>query len=337
MRCEIEELAGTGKLEEALLAAEVATASAQRAGDKGLWGSALANQGSVLAEMGQIDRAIEVQLRALSLFQEVRDDAGAMSTCSLLGAAEQSAGRLEEARAWYGRARELAQARGDAQAIAAIAQHLGSACQLEGESARQGGDEERARARFEEAARFVGESLAIHLGTPDEPLAAGAHDQLAKIHLLLGNLDQAEAEAHEARGIRERLGLKEVWMDYAVLAAVALARGPGHEAEAEAWVRRRDLLGAEIDRRAGTPTVPIEGLVRLAVACAEAGIEGAPLDAEEEAALAAVATWSAPLSDLAPFFRALAKGEATPVPAGLPEELAAKLGEIAEAVRRERG
>jgi hypothetical protein len=125
-------------------------------------------------------------------------------------------------------------------------------------------------------------------------------------------------------------------MDYAVLAAIAHARGPGHEGEAEGWERRRDLLGAELDRRAGTPTVPIDGLIRLAVACAEAGLSSAPLDAEEEAALAAVATWAAPLAELAPFFRALAKGEAPAVPPGLPAELGAELGEIADAVRRER-
>jgi tetratricopeptide (TPR) repeat protein len=334
---EIGDLEAVGRLEEALSAAEHAVLAALRSGDKARLGVALQNQGSLLAETGRADRAVELHASALRLFEEARDEANEMRTCSLLGAAEQSAGRLAEARGWYERARGIARARDDRPALAAIAQDLGSVCQLEGESAREHGDEARAEERLQEAARCVGESLALLLAAPDEPLAAGAGNQLAKIHLLLGELDQAEAEAHDARGIRERLGLKEVWMDYALLAQVAHARGPGHAAEAEAWEQKRDQLGAELDRRAGTPTVPIDGLIRLAVACAEAGLGGGALDAEEEAALAAVATWASPLADLAPFLRALARREAPAIPPGLPAELGAKLGEIVEAVRRERG
>lgn len=328
------DLEAAGKLEDALAAAEHAVEAARRSGDRGALGAALLNQGSLVAETGQVDRAVTLQRSALDLFQEARDEANVIRTCSLLGAAEQSAGRLAEARAWYEQARAIAGRREDRQALAAVTQDLGSVCQLEGESLRERGDEARAREWLQEAARFLGECLAVHLATPDEPLAAGACHQLATLHLLLGDLDLAEAEAHEARGIRERLGLKEVWMDYAVLARVARARG--QQAEAEAWEEKRDQLGAELDRRAGTPTVPIDGLIRLAVACAEAGLSGCALDAEEEEALTAVATWADPLAALAPFLRAIAQGEAPDVPPGLPEELGAKLGEIVEAVRCER-
>ena len=73
--------------------------------------------------------------------------------------------------------------------------------------------------------------------------------QLARIHLLLGDLDTAGRHAHAAREIRESLGLKEAWKDYNTLAEIAQARGDTR-AVAE-WAQKRDDLRAELDRRAG--------------------------------------------------------------------------------------
>ncbi|MBM4032760.1 MAG: hypothetical protein FJ291_13355 [Planctomycetes bacterium] len=72
--------------------------------------------------------------------------------------------------------------------------------------------------------------------------------QLAQIHLLLGELDEAEEHAHQSREIRERLGLKEAYIDYNTLAEIARARGD--EAQAAGWERKRDEARAELRRRA---------------------------------------------------------------------------------------
>ena len=59
--------------------------------------------------------------------------------------------------------------------------------------------------------------------------------QLARIHLLLGELDAAERHAHEAREIHESLGLMDAWKDYSTLSEIAQARGD--TATAAEWVR----------------------------------------------------------------------------------------------------
>ena len=60
--------------------------------------------------------------------------------------------------------------------------------------------------------------------------------QLAQIHLRLGDLAAAERHAHEARQIRESLGLMDAWKDYDTLSEIAQARGDA---------RRRRRVGAE--------------------------------------------------------------------------------------------
>jgi tetratricopeptide (TPR) repeat protein len=305
--------------------------AAQRAGDRELEGALLQNQGILAQGRGQLDRAAGLYQRALQLFQDMHDDGSVMRTCNLLGVVEQKAGRLAEARAWYERSRELAVRRGDQQSVGAAAQNLGIVCQKEGEAARKQGDEARARERFTEAARFVGESLAIKLANQDEPGLAGSYGQLARIHLLLGDLTAAEHHAHQAREIRERLGLKEAFKDYNTLAGIAHARNL--PAEAAAWEQKRDALRAELDRRAGAPVLPpqiIQALGQLALACAKAGLSSPPtsLGAAEEEALATIAAWPPPLSALAPFLRALAAGAVPALPADLPADLAAVLTQV---------
>src|SRR5262249_39478220 len=158
-------------------------------------------------------------------------------------------------------------------------------CQEEGEAARERGDEELARQRFEVAGASVRESLHTWEELKHQPHAARSHSQLARIYLLLGELDKAEDHAHRAREVREGLGLIEVERDYAVLAEIAQARG--NDGQAEEWQAKRDALRAELKRRAqgagGLPPQLLQALRSLATACAQAGVDRAALDPQAEA------------------------------------------------------
>jgi tetratricopeptide (TPR) repeat protein len=328
-------LAMQGRHTDADVRYDEALLATQRAGDRELEAATLQSQGSLADERGQLDRAAGLYRRALQLFQDMHDDPAIMDTCNLLGVVEEKAGRFAEARAWYERSREMAGRRGDQQAMGIAVQNLGIVCQEEGEAARKQGDEAGARERFAAAARFVCESLAIKDANQDEPGMASSHSQLGRIHLLRGDLAKAEGHAHHARAIRERLGLKEAWKDYATLADIARARN--QPTEAAAWEQKRDALLAELRRRAGAPALPqqaIQAITQLALACARAGLERDPLGADVEEALATLATWSAPLDVLAPFLRALAAGDLPDLPPSLPRELAAPLAQVLDAARQ---
>ena len=65
----------------------------------------------------------------------------------------------------------------------------------------------------------------------------------------MGELDKAEAHAHQAREIRESLGLiRELFRSYYILAQIARVRGD--EAQAAHWEAKRDEVEAELARRA---------------------------------------------------------------------------------------
>ena len=332
-------LMAQGRHREADELYEEALQAARRAGDKRLEGAVLQHQGGLADDMGQYERAAGLYKRALKLFQDMNDEAAVMRTCNLLGVVERHQGRLSEARAWYERSREMAERRGEPQFIGAAAHNIGIVCQLEGEAARARGDEAAARQRFEEAAASVRESLRIDEELGNQPDVALAHGQLAQIYLMLGDLDKAEEQAHRSREIREGLGLKEVENSYAVLAAIARARG--NEAQAADWQHQCDEVRAELKRRAqgegGLPPQFLQAIRSLALACARAGVEHADLDPQAEAALAQVEQLPAPLNALAPLLRGLAAGDVPAIPEGLPQPLADMLAEVVEAVKQARG
>ena len=167
---------------------------------------------------------------------------------------------------------------------------------------------------------------------PDE---AASLSQLARIHLLLGDLAAAERHAHDAREIRESLGLKEAFKDYHTLSEIAQARGD--TAAAAEWARKRDDLRAELERRAGgggsIPGQMLRALQALTIACARAGFGGEPLDPGAEEALAHLDGFPAPFPDFAAALRRLAAGQLPSIPAGLPRELHELLDDITKAIR----
>jgi len=238
-----------GRYDEADARYDLALAAARQAGDKGLEGDLLQNQGSLADDRNQLERASRLYQQALERFREAGDQGSMMRTYNLLGVAEGKADRLPEARAWYEKSRELAVRLKDQPGLGQAAQNISIVCQLEGEAARERGDEPAARRHFEDARRSVEESLRVWQAQKNKPYEAASWGQLARIHLRLGDLAGAERHAHEARQIRESLGLKEAWFDYSTLAEIAQARGD--LAGAAEWAGKRDGLRAELKRRAG--------------------------------------------------------------------------------------
>ena len=149
---------------------------------------------------------------------------------------------------WLASPRELAVRLKDQVGLGQAAQNLGIVCQEEGEAARERGDESAARRHFEAARSFVEEALRIRQALDNKPAGADSWSQLARIHLLLGDLPAAERHAHAAREIYESLGLKEAWKTYNTLAEIAEAQGAA-PAAAE-WAGKRDALLAETEPRA---------------------------------------------------------------------------------------
>jgi tetratricopeptide (TPR) repeat protein len=331
-------LMAQGRYAEADARYEVALAAARRAGDKGLEGTVLQHQGLLARAQNQLDRAASLYQRALKLFQEMNAEGDTMRTCNLLGVVERKSGRLAEARTWYERSREIARRLGDTVGLGQAAQNIGIVCQKEGEAARRRGDEETARARFREALCSLGEANRIDREQGNEPFQAQSHGQLARVHLLLGELDEAERHANQAREIMERLGMKELVHPYNALADIARARGEA--AQAGEWERKRDAARAELERRArggsGLPAQFLRALQGLSVACAQAGFgqdKPQELDPGAESALAQIEKLDPPMPEVASFLRRLAGGELPVLPAGLPDELRQFLEQLLAAAK----
>jgi tetratricopeptide (TPR) repeat protein len=330
-------LMDSGRYGEADARYDLALAATRQAGDKEVEGAILQHQGILARQRNQLDRAMRLYQEALQRFQEAGDPGGMMQTYNLLGVAEQTAGRLAEARAWYEKSRELAMHLKDQSGLGQAAQNLGIVCQEEGEAARAGGDESAARQHFEAARHSVEESLRINQALKSKPDEAGSLGQLARIHLLLGDLDAAERHAHAARAICESLGLKEAWKVYDLLSGIAQARGDARAAGA--WAQKRDDLRAEFQRRAGggLPGQMLKALQRLARACAQAGFGGATLDPGAEEALATLDGYPAPLPEFAAWLRQLAAGSLPPIPAALPAELRQIVEPLSQAIQEAQG
>jgi tetratricopeptide (TPR) repeat protein len=258
-----------------------------------------------------------------------------MLTYNSLGVVEQKAGRLAEARAWYQKSRELAIQLKDQPGLGQAAQNIGIICQLEGEAAQKEGDKATAHRHFEEARRFVEESLQIWRNQANRPNEAASLNQLARIHLLLGDLSAAEQHSQAALQIRESLGLKEAWTGYNILSQIAAARGD--TPTAAEWARKRDELGAELQRRAGggggIPVQMVSALTQLTLACVKAGFGGVTLGPDMEESLASIEGAPAPFPAFAAHLRQLANGELAPIPTGLLRELHEVLDQIHKAIK----
>lgn len=328
-----------GSYAEADARYDAAIAAARRAGDKELEGATLQHQGGLARRLDEYDRAASLYQRALKLFQEMNSEGAMMRTCNLLGVVEQNQGRGPEARTWYERSREIARRLGNVQSLAGAAHNIGVVCQQEGEAARRQGREPQARERFEEAKRSLQEGLRLLRQLENKPNEAKSRCQLARVHLLLGELHEAERHALRSLQIDEDLALtRELPADYNIMADIARARGDA--AQAAEWELKRDAAREELERRGrgpgGLPPQFLQAVQALSMDCARAAVERAQLGPAEESALAQIENLPAPLSELSRFLRRLAAGEIPEVPAGLPAELGELLGQLLDAIKESR-
>jgi tetratricopeptide (TPR) repeat protein len=321
----------SGRYEEADARYDLALATARQVGDKELEGTTLQHQGGLAEARNQLGRATRLYQQALRLFQESGDQGKMMETYNLLGVIELKAGRLAEAQAWYEKSHELAVQLKDQPGLGQAAQNIGIVCMLEGDAAH----EPAARRHFEAARRSVEEGLRIRHSLDNKPDEADSLSQLAQIYLRLGDLAAAERHAHEARQIRESLGLMDVWKNYNTLSEIAQARGD--TASADEWAQKRDALLEERKRRAGggggLPAQTLKILQALTVTCAQAGFGDGPFGPAEEEALAQLDQRPAPFPEFAAFLRQLAAGQLPPIPHGLPAELRQWLEELTQHIR----
>ncbi|HET9212511.1 MAG TPA: tetratricopeptide repeat protein, partial [Thermoanaerobaculia bacterium] len=272
-----------GRYDEADARYDLALAAARQAGDKQLEATLLQHQGSLALDRNQPERASQRYQQALELFQKAGDLRSMMLTYNLLGMSEQEGGRWAEALAWYRKSRELAKQLADQAALGEAAQNIGIVYHVEGEAAREWGDEPTARRNFEEARRWIEESLEIKQALDNKPGEANSRGELALIHLHLGDFTTAECYAHEARQTFESLGLKEACQIYGLLSLIAQTRGD-LTAAAE-WAKKCDDLVAEFERRAGGGGLPaqmLNTLQALTIACAQAGFEDGDFGPTEE-------------------------------------------------------
>jgi tetratricopeptide (TPR) repeat protein len=316
-------LMGQGKYDAADAKYVEAIATAERCGDKELEAKFLQHRGTLAQRRGQHGTANKLYRHALNLFQQAHDDDGVLLTYNQLGVVEALEGRHAEARAWFERARELAQQRGSLRDVAGAHLNIGITHQEEAEQARAAGDDARARSLLDRAKEEVAAGLKIFEELNDEPHLAASLGQLAGLHLLTGDLDQAEVLAHRSREIHERLGLKEVRIDYNTLAEIAKARG--NREEAAEWAAKRDAEAAAQRERAGSPGIPEEFLMALAhlgQACLIAAANQCAVEPAARDVLDQLSSGPPPFPALGTFLAAVAARSVPPVPPALPPALA---------------
>lgn len=226
-----------GRYRDADFNYEEALQTARSIPDPHLEALVLQNQSIAAAALGQRTRAARLAQSALNRFLAMNNEAEIMRTYGILGGIEFAEGRAAEAKAWYERSYEVAQRRGDTVGVSAAAWNIGVASKMMGEAASQRGDGPTAKQHFAEAKRSIEAAVELMRQLENEPLLARALGQLASVHLRLEELDEAQIRAHEAREIFERLGSNELCSVYDCLVNIAHARGD--TAQAAAWEHKR--------------------------------------------------------------------------------------------------
>ncbi len=311
-----------------------ALAAARSAGDLGLQGTFLQHQAIMQRQMGNPGRAVELDKKALVLFEQAGGVASQMRTCDLLASGEMLSGHLDAAEAWYSRSRELAEKRNDRAQLAVTAQNVGI---LHQKRAEQAGEDEARDVHLRRAVASIEESLGVWLEIGDQVNAAYSSHQLGLLHRMLKELDRAENCLQQALHTMEAQNLPQVYKTYGVLAQVA--RDLGDAQAAAEWQAKHDAKLAELERLrrgdgpAGVPAQLVQGVLALARAVHEARARGVALPVEAAEALAQLSGLPAPLGGVGDFLRGVADGGTPPVPSGLPSELGEVLAGLLEALR----
>nr|VFK17456.1 MAG: Tetratricopeptide repeat-containing protein [Candidatus Kentron sp. LFY] len=220
-----------------------ALATARRVGDAKLEADFLQHLGGLYHKQGRHSEARQSFQEAIRRFQVAGNREGEISTCDLLATAERDQGRLDEAEAWYARAREMAEQRRDQRKLAATAHNL-SVLYLQ--RAIQETDSAARAAWLEKAVASTRAGLGIFLAMRNEPDAASSWFQLGVLCQLSGDLKAAEENTRQALVIYEPLNHPHLLQVYDLLIEIARARGD--EAAAGGWQTKRDAKIAELEQ-----------------------------------------------------------------------------------------
>lgn len=330
---------------EAEVRYDKALTAARDAGDTGLEAAVLQHLGGLRYDRGDHAGAVALHRDAIGLFQRLDDAANEMRTCDLIGTAEKNLDHYASARAWYGRARELAERLGDERQQACVAQNLGVLARREALTHPEGSEERRRL--LGEAVESVEASRALKRKHGDDLGAALSLSQLGVLHLDRAGLHladapaRAEALAHAEDSLLQGLAIREpldhpgVWKDYANLEKVATARNDPDQAAA--WRAKKDAKRAELARleSGATPALPrelLEALTALAQAAHEVRQRRIAVPPDLAETLAQLTAAPPPFPSVAAFLTSVAtNAPIPPVPPDLPPPLAALLQALAAA------
>jgi hypothetical protein len=311
---------------------------ARDSGDIELQAGLLHSRGILEARSANYDRAIEFSKEACALSQEAGDLAGEMRAINLIGVSEQERGQWDAAEAWYQRSRDLAEKLNDRPQLAAVCQNVGVLYRKRAEHTE---DTAQRGTLLAKALGSVKNSLNITLDMNNEVDAAACYVQLAILHRMLEDLDEAQANALKALEIRERLGHPDVYIVHNNLAEIARATGDARAAAK--WQAKYDAKIEELKRlrRGGRPEGQaaesqklVEFILALAQAAYSARTAQAPLPPEAAEALAQLSDAPAPLSAVAPFLQAVADGkDLPPIPPALPPIIAQILQKLTDELK----
>jgi predicted ATPase len=225
-------LLGLGRLDEARQEFDRAAAKAEEHGDKWLDGRCQWRLGTLLWISGDAEEAVAHVERAVALAREIGDDIHVGRSLGSLGVLHAERGLLAEARNCYGRALKLHEAQGDRRWIATTTGRLGHVDDAERklddaearyreaiEGHRAGGNHrheaqilaslgavELERGRPEPARACFDGALALHKRVSDQRAEAACRVELADCLTVLGEHDEAAANANRSRDIAHGLG-----------------------------------------------------------------------------------------------------------------------------------
>lgn len=316
-----------GRLREAEATYAEAIVAVRLSTNIGLEAVILQGAGMAADRLGEPDRAAALWKESLLLSQKINDEAEVMRTCNLLGVAEFDAGRLPEARAWYERAGEIAERRGDQTILGAVLSNTVNIDLREGEAAQTNADESAALRYFESAAARARRALAIWEELADRPHAAMTHGQQARVHLHMGEPEEAARHARQALEIAESLGLTEHLDAYYQILSNA-ARALGDEAQAVAWAQKQETTERQKRAEERWPPEMVRAFGSLAEACGRAGLGLSPLPSDAEQILSQLEAGPPPFADLGTFLRRLSCGVLSDVPPDLPWEVQGVLAQV---------
>jgi LuxR family glucitol operon transcriptional activator len=170
---------------------------AEEVGDQRGYAMALRNEGLVLIEMRELDKARRCLLESTDIWREINDLRWEARNYVSLGRLEMQAGCLDAASKHYKRALELAQAEGDSYVYAASARHLGMIHSRQGD--------------YDIARKYLNEAVDISVSLSNYQETTYSYITLVEAGLRSGFIEEARFNLKKAEEMATRYGLNRYW------------------------------------------------------------------------------------------------------------------------------